>query len=93
MKPIIFAVAVTARTRLYETYTRVAVLKQTQVNNLLWNQDRPQPTRALGLEELTGEESTFDPKRHEPQLRPPDPAAIIFELPAGQADGNPPLDN
>ncbi|KAF8181475.1 hypothetical protein K438DRAFT_1767955 [Mycena galopus ATCC 62051] len=86
MKPIIFAVAVTARTRLYETYTRVAVLKQTQVNNPLWNQDRPQPTRALGLEELTGEESTFDPKRHEPQLRPPDPAAIIFELPAGQAD-------
>ncbi|KAF8173033.1 hypothetical protein K438DRAFT_1981221 [Mycena galopus ATCC 62051] len=68
MKPIIFAVAVTARTRLYETYTRVAVLKQTQVNNPLWNQDRPQPTRALGLEELTGEESTFDPKRHEPQL-------------------------
>ncbi|KAF8144073.1 hypothetical protein K438DRAFT_1993230 [Mycena galopus ATCC 62051] len=89
MKPIIFAVAVTARTRLYETYTRVAVLKQTQVNNPLWNQDRPQPTRALGLEELTGEESTSDPKRHEPQLRPPDPAAIIFELPAGQADGRP----
>ncbi|KAF8197834.1 hypothetical protein K438DRAFT_1967393 [Mycena galopus ATCC 62051] len=87
MKPIIFAVAVTARTRLYETYTRVAVLKQTQVNNPLWNQDRPQPTRALGLEELTGEESMSDPKRHEPQLRPPDPAAIIFELPAGQADG------
>ncbi|KAF8212992.1 hypothetical protein K438DRAFT_1957577 [Mycena galopus ATCC 62051] len=51
------------------------------------------PQAGAGLEELTDEESTFDPERHEPQLRPPDPAVMILELPSRQANGNPPLYN